>query len=267
MKRLISPSAALVAMLFVLTVANPAWGDIVRPAAVVQAGATAPLTLALTNETSAPHSYELTTTGLPAGMTVTFAQSGPVVTSVKVGPQASTPVTLRIQVPADARLGSADIKFVARRDDGTSVEAPFTLDVESTYALKITSASKNVSTFSGQDFALDVAVVNNGAADATNLKPSLEMPSKWVLSADPASIPSLGPGKEAVFHLKVTVPASQVAIDQPVKVSVGSDQVGSPASPVSVRVQNNPVYLPIAGGIVLIALIALVVYFRRKGRR
>jgi uncharacterized membrane protein len=257
----------LVAMMFLLTVATPVWADTVRPAAIAQAGTTATLAMALVNETSAPHSYELTATGLPTGMTVTFSQSGPVVTSVKVGPQASTPVTLRVQVPADARLGSADIKFVARRDDGTSVEAPFTLDVESTYALKITSASRNVSTFSGQDFALDVAVVNNGAADATNLKPSLDMPPKWVLVSDPPAIPNLGPGKEAVFHLKVTVPASQVAIDQPVKVSVGSDQVSSPSSPVSVRVQNNPVYLPIAGGVVLIALVALVVYFRRKGRR
>ncbi|MHB1341033.1 MAG: COG1470 family protein [Coriobacteriia bacterium] len=267
MKRLISPSAMLVAMMFLLTVATPACADTVRPAAIAQAGTTATLTLALINETSSPHSYDLTATGLPAGMSATFTQAGPVMTSVKVGAHASAPVTLQLQVPADARLGRADITFVARRDDGASVEAPFTLDVESTYALKITSASKNVSTFSGQDFALDVAVVNSGAADATNLKPSLDMPPKWVLVADPPSIPSLGPGKEAVFHLKVTVPASQVAIDQPVKVSVGSDHVSSPSSPVSVRVQNNPVYLPIAGGVVLIALVALVVYFRRKGRR
>lgn len=279
MKRPTTSSSSLAALMLVLmaaavataiaagTAPTPAWADTVRPAAVAQAGTSTSLTLALANETSAPHSYDLTATGLPAGMTVTFAQAGPTVANVRVGAHATVPVTLQVRVPAGARLGSVDATFVARREDGTLVEAPFTLDVQSTYALKITSASKNVTTFSGQEFTFDVAVVNSGAADATNLKPSLDMPAKWVLMSDPPSISNLGPGKEAVFHLRVTVPASQVAIVQPVKVSVASDQANSPVSPVSVRVQNNPVYLPIAAGVVLIALAALAIYFRRKGRR
>jgi uncharacterized membrane protein len=267
MRRPITLSAATAAIALVLSLAAPAWADTVAPAVVAQAGTTASLTLQLANETTAAHSYDLTATGLPTGASATFSEAGHVVTKVKVDASSSAPVYLRLQVPAVARLGVFEATFVARRDDGAKVEAPFTIDVESTYMLKITNTSRNISTFAGKDFTFDVAVTNSGAARVANVVPVMDMPPKWVLVSSPAAVAFLDPAKEAVFHLTVTVPASQVAINQPLKVTVTSDQVSSPASALSVRVQSNPVYLPIAGGVVLFALLGVVIYFRRKGRR
>ncbi|PKQ16968.1 MAG: hypothetical protein CVT67_02140 [Actinobacteria bacterium HGW-Actinobacteria-7] len=267
MKKLIRSAVAVAAVMLSLSLAVPAWADSVRPAITVQAGSSASLTFQLTNDTSVEHSYELTTTGLPGRATATFAETGPVVTAIKVGAGKTAQVNMRVQVLPEAALAISEVTFVTRRDDGAVVRTPFGLEVQSTYALRITSASKSVSTFSGQDFKLDMVVANAGAAAVTNVLPKLEMPPKWVLVSDPQFVPNLDPGKEAVFHLTITVPASQVAIDQPVSVGVAGDQTASPASPVTVRVQNNPVYLPVAGGVVIIALGAVVIYFRRKGRR
>lgn len=267
MKRSISIRAAIVALMLVLTMAVPAWADTAMTQVVAQAGTTTSLDLLLTNDTAVAHSYELTATGLPSGLSAQFAQAGPSVSSVQVGAHGSTSVTLKMTVPPDARLGRCDVTFVARRDDQATAEERFVLDVESAYALKITSSSKNVSAFSGQNFTFDVSVLNSGSKAVTGVAPTLEMPSKWVLSTDPAAVARLEPGAEAVFHLTVAVPASQVAIDQPVSVSVASDQATSPSSGVAVRVQSNPSYMPVAAGVVVAALAGVAFYFRRKGRR
>jgi len=260
-------SGAVIAAAISILLVGTAWADTITPAAMARAGARASLTFEVSNDTAAKHTYDLSARGLPAGVDVTFVESGPVVAKLGVGARSSVPVTLRAVIPVDAKVAKYKGAFLVTRDDGAKVQTPFSLSVSNKYALKIASISKNISAFSGQDLTLDVTVANSGAAVATNLTPSLNIPSKWVLTSSPEFVRNLSPGQEAVFHLKVAVPASQVAIYQPVSVAVASDQVTSPASSVSVRVQNNPAYLPIAGAVVLVALVALVVYFRRKGRR
>lgn len=258
-----------VPLLIVAALALPAQAlaDSASTAAIVQAGGTAALTFDVTNETASEQSYTLTATGLPPQAAAEFTEDGTVSTAIAVPANGDLPVTMQVQVPAGTPVGTYDGGFTATRGDGSALTVPFVLAVQNTYALKITSTAQNISAFSGKDFTLDVVVSNTGAAALTNVAPAMDMPSKWVLLSDPASVPSLDPGAEAVFHLAATVPASQVAIDQPVSVSVTSDQVSSPVSDLSVRVQSNPVFLPAAAAVVVIALIAVAVYFRLKGRR
>lgn len=244
-----------------------ALADSATAAAIVQAGGTATLAFDVTNQTASEQSYTLTATGLPPQATADFTEDGTVSTTVAVPANSDLPVTMQVQIPAGTPVGTYAGSFTATRGDGATSNVPFVLAVQNAYALKITSTAQNISAFSGKDFALDVAVSNTGAAALTNVVPAMDMPSKWVLLSDPANVPSLDPGAEAVFHLTITVPASQVAIDQPVSVSVTSDQVSSPASDLSVRVQSNPVFLPVAAAVVVLALIAVAVYFRLKGRR
>lgn len=263
----ITLKAAVTAIALTIALAVPAWADTISPAMVAQAGTTASFPVEITNQTSSVHAYTLRVEGLPKGTGCVFTANGAAVTSLTVEPGTGAPVVVHASVPAVAQLGTFEATFVARRDDGTEVKMPFAIDVESTFALKIASVSGSVSTFSGRDFSLDVTVRNAGASAVDNLAPAVDMPPKWVLLTDPSVLPSLAPGAEATFHLTVTVPASQVAIEQPVKVSVKSDQVTSPASDVKVRVQSNPVFLPFTIGLLVVALIGVVVYFRLKGRR
>jgi uncharacterized membrane protein len=247
--------------------AQAALADGLIPAQTVQAGQTAVFSIELRNDTAQQHQYDLSLNGLPESLAATVTQGGPVITPTSVAANGTALLTLRVDVPVDTPIGRYTAEFSAARDDGVVITTPLTLNVENTYAIRITSQNVNVSTFSGQDFTFDATASNTGAAPVTNLTLTLEAPSKWVVRVDPASVPSLEPGSTVDFHVQVMVPASQVAIDQPVKLTLTSDQATSPDSALLVRVQSNPTYLLPAGALVITAVAGVFVYFRIKGRR
>jgi uncharacterized membrane protein len=247
--------------------AQTALADGLVPAQNVQAGQTATFEIELRNETAQEHQYDLSLNGLPDMFTTTFTQGGPVISAVQVAANAAITLALRVEVPLDTPVGRYTADFSALRDDGVAVTTPITLNVENTYAIRITSQNVNVSTFSGKEFTFDATASNTGAAIVTNLALVVDAPAKWVVRVDPAAIDHLEPGNTVDFHVQVVVPASQVAIDQPITLSLTSDQTTSPNSSLMVRVQSNPNYLLPAGLIVLVAVAGVFVYFRVKGRR
>ncbi len=237
------------------------------PVQTVQAGQTATFRIELRNEMAQQHQYDLSLNGLPDTLTATFTQGGPVIQQITVAANSYESLTLRVDVPIDTPVRRYTADVSAMRDDGVAVTTPITLNVENTYAIQITSQNVNLSTFSGKEFTFDATASNTGAAPVTNLALTLDAPSKWVVRVNPASVDSLEPGSTIDFRVQVVVPASQIAIDQPVTLVLTSDQVASPESTLMVRVQNNPNYLLPAGAIVLAAVAGVFVYFRIKGRR
>lgn len=267
LSRALKLALAAFVLVALFVTAAPAFADSARPAAVAQAGGDTTISFSIENQTSVAQSYELTATGLPTDVGTTFLLSdGSASARLQVPANATGVVSARFQVPGDVAPGAYVADLTARRSDGTAVSLPFELDVQNRFALKITSIPANLATFSGQDFSFDVTVANTGGADLTGLTPVVDAPQKWVVRSDPATA-TLSPGAEATFHLTVTVPASQVAIDQPVSVTLKADQVESAPGSVAVKVQSNPVFYPIAAAVVVVAIIIVAVYFRQKGRR
>ena len=144
---------------------------------------------------------------------------------------------------------------------------PVTIMVENTYALKIVSQSVNLSTFSGQSFTFDISAVNAGVGSLSNVLLKVDVPAKWIVQTEPQKVSTLEPGADVALHVQVAVPPSQIAIDQPVTLKVVSDQTSSPEGQLLVRVQKNPNYLFVAGGIMALAVAGVFVYFRVNGRR
>ena len=233
----------------------------------VQASQTAVYQLELHNETGTVHDYALALTGLPDSLTVTFSQGGPLLSTVTIQPNAYGVVQIQVAVPAETAVALYTAHFTATRDDGETLAQPLTLNVENTYAVQIASQSLNVSAFSGQEFGFDVTAVNSGAAPLTHLALTVDAPSKWIVQTNPVTLPSLEPGAETTFHATVLVPASQVSIDQELKLALTSDQTTSPESSLLVRVQKSPTFIYIALGLMALAITAVVIYIWRKGRR
>jgi uncharacterized membrane protein len=244
-----------------------ATADTLAHVQAVQAGQTATYQIEIANDASGQHTYKLATSGLPATLKITFAEDGPVVDAVTVGAGKKGRFALRAEVPADTAVGRYAGAVTATRDDGVVVTTPLILEVENTYSLKVVSMSRTIATFSGQEFAFDVSASNTGAAPITNVGVKMDAPGKWIVQSDPKVVASFEPGAETVFHVKVLVPSSQAAIDQPVSLTVAGDQATGPPESIAVRVQTNPSYLPIAGAVVVLALVGVVLYFRIKGRR
>jgi uncharacterized membrane protein len=255
----------LVALLALLPLVARA--DEITLSQAVQASQTAVYQIELHNETVLVHDYALALTGLPAGLTGIFSQGGPLLTDVTVQPNAYGNVTIQVAIPAETAVAQYTAQFTATRDDGETFTQPLTLNVENTYAVKITSQSLNVSVFSGQEFGFDITAVNSGAAPLTNLALTVDAPAKWIVQADPLTLPTLEPGAETTFHATVLVPSSQVSIDQELKLALASDQSSSPESSLMVRVQKSPTFIYIALGLMALAITAVIIYIRRKGRR
>lgn len=244
-----------------------AQADEIVLAQTVQASQTAVYQIALHNETAVAHTYTLALNGLPATLTVTFNQGGAALTQVEVAANEYGLVEVRVAVPAETAVAPYPAQFTATRDDGQTLSQPLTLNVENIYAVQIASQTLNVSAFSGQTFGFEVTAVNSGAATLSNLALQVEAPAKWVVQTTPPVIPALEPGAEITLQAQVFVPASQVASDQTLQLTLTSDQTSSPASSLVVRVQNSPTFLYAALVLMGLALAAAIVYFRRKGRR
>ena len=260
---------AAVTVIFFLAVLSPncVAADAITLAQTVQAGGMGQYLVELANETPDSHTYRLAARGLPDGLALTFVQTGPVIEAVTLAPHKYGLVTLRVGVPSDTGVGRYVGAVVATRDDGEELIIPIVLNVENTYAIEIISQNMNVTTFRGQTFAFDVTAANTGAATLTDVSLAVDAPATWDVQVDPATVSSLDPGAEATYHASVTVPTSQTAMDQSVLLSMHSDQVDGAQSSLSVRVQNNPRYLAVAGGIVAIGIAGVVFYFRVSGRR
>lgn len=241
--------------------------DEITLAQTVQAGQMAEVPLEIHNDTATEHSYSLALSGLPDALTATFTQGGPVLDSVTVPANSYGQVTLRVQVPRETPVGHYAAQFSATRDDGSALTHPVTLNVANTYALQIASQNVNANAFAGQEFTFAATAANTGAAPVTNLSLGVDTPAKWITQIDPPSVDQLAPGAEATFQVRVLVPSSQVTIDQPVPLSLSSDQVSSPESKLLVRVQKSPNYLFAAGGLMLAAVAGVFIYVKRKGRR
>ncbi len=247
--------------------ASPARADEIALAQTVQASQTAEYPIELRNDTAASHEYGLTLSGLPDALAASFTQGGPQLDKVSVAANSFTMLTLRIEVPADTAIGHYTAQFSASRDDGIPLMHPLSLNVENTYAVQIVSQSLNLNTFSGQEFTFEITAANRGAAALTNLALAVEAPAKWIVSTDPATLSSLETGAQATIQVRVQVPASQVARDQDLKLSLTSDQTTSPESAIMVRVQKSPTFFYGALGIMLLAVGGVLIYFRSKGRR
>ena len=176
-------------------------------------------------------------------------------------------MTLHIEVPAETPVGHYTGQFSAIRDDGQVLINPLGLTVENTYALQIVSQSLNLTSFSGQTFTFDITAANSGAAPLTNLALAVDAPAKWIVTSDPAVLPSLEPGAQAVIQAQVAIPASQVARDQELKLTLASDQITSPESNLTVRVQKSPTFFYVALAVMGLAIGGVFLYFRSKGRR
>lgn len=233
----------------------------------VQASQTASYSIEIQNETTVSHTYNLALTGLPESLKATFTQGGPLLDQILIPANDYGLITLRIDVPADTPIDHYTGMFTATRDDNTILSIPLSLNVENRYSMRIISQNLNLTTFNGQEFTFEATASNTGAASVSDVKLKVEVPAKWVVQSEPSSLATLEAGQSATYRVKVLVPTSQASSDQPINLSLSSEQAESPQTELMVRVQNSPNYLYAALGVVLLAVIGVFVYFRYQGRR
>ena len=233
----------------------------------IQAGSAAQIALQISNDTSISHDYVFNITGFPSEVNSNLVQNGTVTDSVTVDANSAEMVELRLATAPETAVGQYVGQINANRDDGSSLMMPLVLNVENTYALQIVSQTLNATTFSGQDFTFSMTGLNSGAATVTNAALRLDLPTRWIAQVEPRMSAQVEPGAQVDYTIRVTVPATQAALDQPLTFAWISDQAISADASLMVRVQDNPNFLPIAAGIGVLAILGVFFYFRKQGRR
>lgn len=255
------------AIAFTLIAAIVVNADAIAIEQTLQAGSAVQIALEIKNDTSMNHDYAFSITGFPSGVTSRFAQNGTVAERVALAANSAKTVVLRLTTAPETAVGQYVGEINAARDDGFSVTMPLVLNVENTYALQIVSQTLNATTFSGQEFTFNVTGLNAGAAAITNAALRLDLPARWIAQIEPQSSAQVEPGAQVEYTIRITVPATQAALDQPLTFAWVSDQAISADASLMVRVQDNPNFLPIAAGIGVLAILGVFFYFRKQGRR
>ena len=199
------------------------------PSQTVRPGEVANVRFKLQNAGLAPETFALSVAGAPAGWKVDVLGGGQPVAAAMPGINESVSLTLRIDVPKDAKPGSETVT-VSAKGAGQSVDLPVTLTIGTETPAKLTIKSRlpslrgtprsafeytlSVSNDSGKD--LTVALAAQGPANFQNTF------TEGYGSNEISSIP-IEAGQSKDIKVKVTPPRDVKAGDYPVLVRVAAE--------------------------------------------
>ena len=199
------------------------------PSQTVRPGEVANVRFKLQNAGLAPETFALSVAGAPAGWKVDVLGGGQPVAAAMPGINESVSLTLRVDVPKDAKPGSETVT-VSAKGAGQSVDLPVTLTIGTETPAKLTIKSRlpslrgtprsafeytlSVSNDSGKD--LTVALAAQGPANFQNTF------TEGYGSNEISSIP-IEAGQSKDIKVKVTPPRDVKAGDYPVLVRVAAE--------------------------------------------
>ena len=199
------------------------------PSQTVRPGEVANVRFKLQNAGLAPETFALSVAGAPTGWKVDVLGGGQPVAAAMPGINESVSLTLRVDVPKDAKPGSQTVT-VSAKGAGQSVGLPVTLTIGTEAPAKLTIKSRlpslrgtprsafeytlSVSNDSGKD--LTVALTAQGPANFQNTF------TEGFGSNEISSIP-IEAGQSKDIKVKVTPPRDVKAGDYPVLVKVAAE--------------------------------------------
>ncbi|MCX7366506.1 MAG: NEW3 domain-containing protein [Alphaproteobacteria bacterium] len=230
---LVTPVLTSAQVLAADPVATPAvkglWLLTEYPSQTVRPGEVANVRFKLQNAGLAPETFALSVAGAPAGWKVDVLGGGQPVAAAMPGINESVSLTLRVDVPKDAKPGSQTVT-VSAKGAGQSVDLPVTLTIGTEAPAKLTIKSRlpslrgtprsafeytlAVSNDSGKD--LTVALTAQGPANFQNTF------TEGFGSNEISSIP-IEAGQSKDIKVKVTPPRDVKAGDYPVLVKVAAE--------------------------------------------
>lgn len=238
------------------------------PHADVYAGKSAKYQFTVTNFGEADCLAVFNVTGLPQGYAWTISDAqGNVLTQVYVPAGGSLTLYLTVTVPPLAEPGALSFRLGVKAPS-TSDEVTFSLGILGKYALSFVTQNFYLETTPGSTATFELAVRNTGYSSLTNLiLAAASVPGGFTVSINPQNVLLLRPGETATFTVSLTTDPTVDAGDYYVTLTLRADQL-DPVSRdlhVYVKATSSPAYIAIA--IVAILAVAVLVAYRRFGRR
>ena len=112
------------------------------PAVTIRPGTTSNIPLRLQNYGLGPERYQLSVTGVPSGWTATLLGGGQPVAAAMPAPDASVPLQLRLDVPANADLSGQTLTVKAEGQGSNQASLPINVALAKELPAKLTVSSK-----------------------------------------------------------------------------------------------------------------------------
>ncbi len=241
-----------------------------NPYREVYGGRSVGFDLTIENNGDEPDLVDLALTGLPKDFTATFQDSkGQDISRIYVVNGSRSSFSLTVAVPETASMGTVPFNVTAtgRR---VSTRLPLTLEVAGKYSLSIKTQNLFTSLTVGSKGTFSIAAVNDGTQDLTNVRvevPGASLPTGLNITSTPTAIAVLRRGDQATFVLEIQSTTDLTVGTYPVLFTVVSDKAKSSQYYLTIQAVQSSNILLIGLGIVLAGVAAVVLVFRRMGRR
>jgi uncharacterized membrane protein len=188
-------------------------------------------------------------------------------TTLTVGGGEDGTLSVSATPPPGATAGDYPIDVTVTAD-GVPVQGQFTATIVGTPTLVFAPTDDRLSLDgdAGDETTFSLVVENTGSAPLTDVTLSGSAPQDWDVTFEPASVASIEPGQSVPVTAHIRPQGDAVSGDYSVTLSASS---GSDRQDLAVRfqVQTSTLWGFIAVALIVVALVALAVVFRRFGRR
>ena len=219
------------------------------------------------NTDSTAHRYTLAVQNLPEGFSSVFMLDGKPADTVDISSAGKLVVEFRMDTPSSPSNDDFSVLIQLVRDDGQQYELPLSFTVNHDYQMEISNQVDKLQTISGKTITLTVSAKNTGNKDLQDLTLQVDAPYKWVVTGISPEKVNLAPGESGIYTVQVLVPSSQSAGSSNILVTAQNKDAVSQQITIPVTVTSDLNFVWIVLGLVVVAGVGTLFYFRRKGRR
>jgi uncharacterized membrane protein len=223
--------------------------------------------LDLANDTGDEVQFGLQAQG-PTGWQVTARPSGQSLAStVTVAAGSSERITVEVDPPDSAAAGVYPITVEAA-GGGDTASADLSVEITGNFDLVLTTLDDrlNADVEAGKATDVQLAVINQGSAPLTGVSLTATPPQGWDVTYSPSSIDQIEPGGSAAVTATITPSGDAIAGDYRITLGANVAETGDSIE-LRATVETSALWGLVGVGLILVALAALALVFRRFGRR
>ncbi len=213
--------------------------------------------------------YDLKAENLPLGWEAKFKEgSGRAsqISNVEVNAEETKNVILQINPPSDVKLDAYNFRItVISSQINRSIN--LSLTTQGSYELKLEIDNLYMSVDAGKSKQMEIKAQNYGLTNVRDVELDVTKPRGWDITISPSKITSLPVGSMGKFILSVTPSADTGVGDYMMKVRAKSQEVETQEENIRVTVGKESSWGFLGFLMIIIAVILLVVIFRKFGRR
>jgi len=225
--------------------------------------------LSIQNKGRAKDNYNLAVEELPAGWTYKFKESSgnsPQISSAEVDTGATKSIVLQINPSTDATIGEYKFKINVYGKANTTLNASILISGSNEMKFSIDN-SQSIQIESGQEGELTIKVQNTGLSELRDVELDVTKPTGWDVSVVPSKIAALPSQTTGKFTLKIKPPVDASIYDHKVIIKAKSAEVETSEDQIRVTVTKSAGSGYLGYAIIGIAIIILVIIFKKFGRK